>query len=68
MVVNRELQNNEIIATYQSAGLKFLRRIKRCTRRDHTRNEDIREELNMYNLNEKIEEYMGCLLYTSRCV
>ena len=28
-------------------------------RRDHIRNEDIRKELSIYNLNKKIEEYRG---------
>ncbi|KAJ4429026.1 hypothetical protein ANN_26022 [Periplaneta americana] len=32
-------------------------RVKGCTRRDLIRNEDIRKELNIYNINEKVEDY-----------
>ena len=41
----------------QSAELRFIRRVTGRTRRDYIRNEDILEELNMNNLNEKIEDY-----------
>ena len=41
----------------QSAEMRFLRTVKGCTRRDHIKNDDIREELGIFNLNEKIEEY-----------
>ena len=37
------------------------RRVKEWTRRDHIRNEEIRKELNIYTLDEKIEEYRGKL-------
>ncbi|KAJ4428996.1 hypothetical protein ANN_25992 [Periplaneta americana] len=41
----------------QAAEMRFLRRVKGCTRRDLIRNEDIRKELNIYNINEKVEDY-----------
>lgn len=40
----------------QTAEMRFLRRIKGCTREDRLRNEAIREELQIYNINDKIEE------------
>ena len=40
----------------QTAEMKFLRSVKRCSRLDRIRNENIREELKIYNLNERIEE------------
>ena len=40
----------------QAAEMKFLRSVKRCSRLDRIRNENIREELKIYNLNERIEE------------
>ena len=43
----------------QSAELRFLRRVKGCTRKDRKTNEDMWEESNIYNLNEKTEEYRG---------
>jgi hypothetical protein len=36
------------ISRIQSAEMKFLRSVKRCTRMDHVRNEEIRTELKMY--------------------
>ncbi|KAJ4432143.1 hypothetical protein ANN_20759, partial [Periplaneta americana] len=41
----------------QAAEMRFLRRVKGCTRRDLIRNEDIRKELDIYNINEKVEDY-----------
>ena len=41
----------------QAAEMRFLRRVKGCTRRDLVRNEDVRNELNVYAINEKITEY-----------
>ncbi|KAJ4438429.1 hypothetical protein ANN_14374 [Periplaneta americana] len=43
----------------QAAEMRFLRRVKGCTRRDLIRNEDIRKELNIYNINDKVEDYKG---------
>ncbi|XP_073991824.1 uncharacterized protein [Rhodnius prolixus] len=40
----------------QSAEMRFLRRVKGCTKRERIRNVDIREELDIYNINEFIEE------------
>jgi len=40
----------------QSAEIKFLRRVKGCTILDQIRNDDIREELTIFNLNLKIRE------------
>ena len=37
--------------------MKFLRRVKECARRDYIRNEEIREELSIYNINDKIKDY-----------
>lgn len=41
----------------QASEMKFLRRVKRCTLMDKIKNEDIRQELNIFSLNEKINEY-----------
>ena len=40
----------------QSAELRFLRGVKCCKRTHHIKNEDKREELKIYNLNEKIKK------------
>lgn len=39
----------------QTTEMKFLRRIKGCTLRDRIRNIDIREELDIYSINDKIK-------------
>ena len=39
----------------QSAELRFLRRVKGWTISDQIRSENMQEELNVYDLNEKIE-------------
>jgi hypothetical protein len=44
------------ISRIQSAEMKFLRSVKRCTRMDHIRNE-IRTEFEMYEIQDKITEY-----------
>jgi hypothetical protein len=36
--------------------MRFLRRVKGCTRADRIRNVDIRAELNIYNINNRLEE------------
>ena len=41
----------------QASEMKFLRQVKGCTRRDCIRNEDIRRELNVYNMNERLKRY-----------
>jgi hypothetical protein len=41
----------------QSAEMKFLRSVKGCARMDHVRNEEIRTELEMYAIQDKITEY-----------
>lgn len=41
----------------QSAEMKFLRRTKGCTREDRFKNDEIREELNVKSLNERMMEY-----------
>lgn len=43
------------ISMIQAAEMGFLRRIKGCTRMNHIKNEDIRKELGIYNINDKIE-------------
>jgi hypothetical protein len=45
------------ISRIQSAEMKFLRSVKGCTRMDHTRNEEIRTELEMYAIQDKITEH-----------
>jgi hypothetical protein len=40
----------------QAAEMRFLRRVKGCTRADRIRNIDIRAELNIYNINNRSEE------------
>jgi hypothetical protein len=40
----------------QAAEIRFLRRVKGCTRVDRIRNIDIRAELNIYNINYRLEE------------
>jgi hypothetical protein len=40
----------------QAAEMRFLRRVKGCTRADRIRNVDIRAELNIYNINNRLEE------------
>lgn len=40
----------------QSAEMKFLRRTKGCTLRDQIRNSDIRADLKIYSMTERIEE------------
>lgn len=37
--------------------MKFLRRVKGRTRRD-IKNENIRQKLNIYNINDKIRQYL----------
>jgi hypothetical protein len=41
----------------QAAKMKYLRTVKGCTRLDQIRNEDIRHELGISPLSEKIIEY-----------
>ena len=41
----------------QAAEMKFLRQTKGCTLLDHIRNNDIRRDLNIYNINDKIQQY-----------
>jgi hypothetical protein len=45
--------NNKI----PTAEMRFLRKVKGCTRLDRTRNEDTRAELNIYSINERITDY-----------
>lgn len=41
----------------QAAEMRFLRRVKGCTRLDRIRNDDVRNALNIYNLNHRIDDY-----------
>jgi hypothetical protein len=41
----------------QASEMKFLRSVKGCTREDKIRNEEIREELRIFNISEKIQGY-----------
>lgn len=43
-------------AKIQSAVVKFLRRVKGCSLLDQIRNDDFREELNIFALNQKIQD------------
>jgi hypothetical protein len=45
------------ISRIQSAEMKFLRSVKGCTRIDHIRNAEIRTELEIYAIQDKITEY-----------
>jgi hypothetical protein len=37
--------------------MRFLRKVKGCTKLDGIRNEDIRAELKIYSINERITDY-----------
>jgi hypothetical protein len=37
--------------------MRFLRSVKGCTREDKIRNKEIRKELRIYNISEKIQDY-----------
>ncbi|KAJ4439494.1 hypothetical protein ANN_07618 [Periplaneta americana] len=50
------LKKNDI-NRIQSAEMKFLRGVKGCTRLDRYRNDDIRNELNLLPIIDKIKEY-----------
>ena len=51
----------------QAAKMRFLRRVKGWTRRDLVRNEDVRNELNVYGTSKKITEYkLGCKQHVNR--
>ena len=41
----------------QTAEMKYLRTIKRCTKAHSIRNEDVRKDLNMFPVREKIVFY-----------
>jgi hypothetical protein len=43
--------------TYSRFGARFTISVKGCTRLDQIRNEDVRNELGISHLNEKIIEY-----------
>jgi hypothetical protein len=43
--------------TLQAAEMRFLRSVKGCTRLDKIRNEDIRKELGMFSINDRIRRY-----------
>ena len=40
----------------EAVEIKFLRRVKECTLRDHIRNADIKQKLNIYLINDKIKQ------------
>lgn len=50
-------QVKHFIYKYLGCEIKFLRKGKGCTRQDTIRNDDIRTELNIFNINERIKEY-----------
>ena len=37
--------------------MAFLRGVKRCSEPDRTKNKAIREELHVFNLNERLKDY-----------
>lgn len=41
----------------QATEMRFLRQVKGCTRQDHIRNTDIRTELNIYSICDRINDY-----------
>ena len=41
----------------QASETAFLRGVKRCSKLDRIRNEPTREELEVFNLNEKLKDY-----------
>lgn len=51
------LRNKEIEAAYTSDIEEILIRVKESTRRELFKNENIRKQLEIYNLSDKIEEY-----------
>lgn len=51
------LRNKEIEAAYTSDIKEILIRVKESTGRKLFKNENIRKQLEIYNLNDKIEEY-----------
>jgi hypothetical protein len=53
------LQNFRDWNTIQAAEIKYLRTVKGCTRLDQIRNEDIRNELGISPLSEKIMTNSG---------
>lgn len=49
--------DSQKVKDIQSSEMSFVRRVEGCTRSDRIRNEDIRHELQVYNINEKTESY-----------
>jgi hypothetical protein len=46
----------------QAEELRFLRRVKGCTRAERIRNLDIRAEIYMYNTNNRLEVLTVCCM------
>jgi hypothetical protein len=55
MAANRGLRKKDK-DKIQAAEMRFVRRVKGCTRAGRIRNVDIRAELNIYNINNRLEE------------
>ena len=49
--------NSRTHSRLQAAEMRFLRTIQGVTRKDRLKNETIRNNVGIYNLNEKIKEY-----------
>jgi hypothetical protein len=47
--------SKEVKDKIQAAEMRFLGRFKGCTRADRLRNVDIRSELNIFNINNRLE-------------
>lgn len=48
--------NKKDVTRIQSE-MKFLRSVKRCTRMDRIKNDDIKQKLDIYAIKDKIKEY-----------
>lgn len=56
-MINRQLVKEQDKGRSQAVKMKFLRRTK-VPLRDQIRNEGIRAELSIFNVNEQIEQYL----------
>ncbi|KAK9877518.1 hypothetical protein WA026_018626 [Henosepilachna vigintioctopunctata] len=52
--------NTRDLSRIQAAEMRYLRSVKGCTLLDRIRNDDIRRELKIFNLCDRIREYRNC--------